>query len=71
MNTIFVIDKDIKECIGSIDFIPHREERFLFNSNEYKIACVLYHPKEHSILVFVTLVDRYYSNMIKDIKWNI
>lgn len=68
---IFVIDKSIKENVGIIDFIPNREERILLNHLEYKVACVLYHPDQKAILVFVDLVDKYYSNMIQNIKWNL
>lgn len=70
MGNIFVIDKGIKECVGVIDFIPSREERILLKLLEYKVSCVLYHPEQNSTLVFVELVDRHYSSIIKDIKWN-
>lgn len=69
MNTIFIIDLDIKECLGSSDFVPRREERILLDGKEYKVSCVLYHPEQNATLVFVKLVDRYYSDIIKDIKW--
>jgi len=70
MNNIFVIDMDIKESIGVIDFLPQREERLLLDSREYKVACVAHHPEQHATLIFVRLVEKLYSNMIKDIKWN-
>jgi hypothetical protein len=76
MTSIFIIDKNKKECIGIIDFIPRKEERFFFNDNEYIVDCILYcpsknNPQKNIILVFVKLVERYYSNIIKDITWDI
>ena len=73
MENIFIIDRDTKENVGMIDFLPRREERIIINYNgrnlEYKACCVVYHPSENGVLVFVDLVDNYYEKMIKNIKW--
>jgi hypothetical protein len=70
MNSIFVIDKDINECVESIDFIPQKESRIILNDLEYKVNCIVYNPKEHATLIFVTPVEKYYSKLVKEIKWN-
>lgn len=69
--SIFVIDKDIKTCIGIIDFIPQKESRLILSKIEYKVEGIVYDPKEHATLIFVTPVKKYYSNLIKEIKWNL
>lgn len=73
MKNIFIIDVDTKERVGMIDFLPRREERIIINYHgrnlEYKVGCVVYHPSENGILVFVNLVDNYYEKIIKNIKW--
>lgn len=73
--TKFVIDTKTNENIAIIDFIPRREDRIIINSQwknlECKVGCVLYHPKENAILIFVDVVDNYYESKIKDIKWDI
>lgn len=73
MENIFIIDRDTKENVGMIDFLPRKEERIIINYNgrnlEYKVYRVVYHPSENGVLVFVDLVDNYYEKMIKNIKW--
>lgn len=73
MNNIFVVDKDTKEHIANIDFIPRKEERIIVNKNnsniEYKVKAVVYNVSINGTIVFVELVQPYYSNIIKDIKW--
>ena len=73
MKNIFIIDKDTKENIGIIDFIPRREERIIVHNNgrnlEYKVSCIVYYPTNNGILVFADLVENYYEKMIEDIKW--
>lgn len=74
MQNIFVIDKITKENLGIIDFIPRREERIILKSKrqnnlECKVCCIMYHPIEHAVLVFVDVVEPYYSKMISEIKW--
>ena len=63
----------MREGVGMIDFLPRREERIIINYHgrnlEYKVGCVVYHPSENGILVFVNLVDNYYEKIIKNIKW--
>ena len=71
MKNTFVVDFDTKECVGIINFIPRREERVVLSEKEYKVMCVVYDPKERSVLVFVNMVDNYYSALFKDIKWNL
>ena len=70
---IFVIDKATKVNVGNIDFIPRKEDRIILQTQwknlEYKVACVVYEPKEHATLIFVDVVENYYEKMIKDIKW--
>lgn len=70
---VFVIDKETKESLGVIDFIPRREERVILNNGnrdlECKVCCVVYYPKNHGILVFVDVVENYYEKMISEIKW--
>lgn len=71
---IFVIDKASKNNLGMIDFIPKNQDRIVLNNHwknyELIVTCVLYEPKEHAILVFVDMVEPYYSAMVNDIKWN-
>lgn len=70
---IFVIDKDTRQNLGTIDFIPRKEERIILNNAwknlECKVRCVVYHPKEHSVLVFVDVVENYYEKMTANIEW--
>ena len=71
--TVFLIDKMTKKNIGNIDFIPHKEDRILINSdvqNEWVVGTVMYIPEEHTILVFVdVLTGLYYGAMVDDIQW--
>ena len=71
---IFVIDKAVKQNLGTIDFIPRREERIILNNGwknlEYKVCCVVYNPREHATLVFVDVVENYYEKIISEIKWS-
>lgn len=71
--SIFVIDKTTKNNIGIIDFLPRTGERIILNTQwknlECIVDCVVYEPKEHTILVFVNVVENYYEKMIKDIEW--
>ena len=70
---IFVIDKELKKNVGIIDFIPRKEDRIILNNKygnvEYKVQCVVYHPKENAILVFVNAVENYYEKIINEIDW--
>ena len=71
---IFVIDKTTKKNLGFLDFIPRKEERIVLNDGERKtieciVACVLYEPKEHAVLIFVDIVEPYYSAMVSEIQW--
>ena len=72
---IFVIDKTSKNNLAMLDFIPRQEERIVINTKwknlECIVACVLYEPNEHAVLVFVDIVEPYYSAMVSDIKWNL
>lgn len=72
---IFVIDKAAKQNLGALDFIPKKDERIVLEGNrrediECIVSCILYVPKEHAILVFVDIVEPYYSAMISEIKWS-
>ena len=71
---IFVIDKTTKKNLGFLDFTPRKEERIVLNDRERKtieciVACVLYEPKEHAVLIFVDIVEPYYSAMVSEIQW--
>lgn len=33
------------------------------------VECVLYEPLEHATLIFVSIVEPYYTAMVKEIKW--
>lgn len=71
---IFVIDKVTKKNLGILDFIPRKEERLVLKDGEWKfiecvVACVLYEPREHGVLIFVDIVEPYYSAMVSEIQW--
>lgn len=71
---IFVIDKASKQNLGILDFIPRKDERLVLQENTWKnieciVACVLYEPRENGILIFVDIVEPYYSSMVSEIKW--
>ena len=36
---------------------------------EAVVECVLYEPLEHTTLVFVNIVEPYYTSLVKTIKW--
>lgn len=74
MHSIFVINKNTKCNLGIIDFIPHKGDRISMKASEWKeievvVECVLYEPLEHATLVFVSIVEPYYTAMVKEIKW--
>ena len=74
MNNVFVIDKATKCSLGLIDFIPRKDDRISMKASEWKeievvVKCVLYEPLEHATLVFVNIVESYYTAMVKAIKW--
>lgn len=71
---VFAIDKSTKRNLGILDFIPHKDDRVILKLTEWTniecvVACVLYVPTEHAVLVFVNVVENHYAKMIKDIKW--
>lgn len=72
--SIFVIDKVSKQNLGVLDFIPRKDERVVLKDGAWKniecvVACVLYEPVEHATLIFVDIVEPYYSSMVSEIKW--
>lgn len=72
--SIFVIDKASKQNLGVLDFTPRKDERLVLKDGVWKniecvVACVLYEPVEHAILIFVDIVKPYYSSMVSEIKW--
>ena len=74
MNNIFVIDKTTKCNLGVLDFTPRKDDRISMKASEWKeievvVECVLYEPLEHATLVFVSVVEPYYTAMVKEIKW--
>ena len=74
MNNIFVIDKTTKCNLGVLDFTPQKDDRISMKASEWKeievvVECVLYEPLEHATLVFVSVVEPYYTAMVKEIKW--
>lgn len=75
MNNIFVINNTTKCNLGNISFIPHKEDRISMKTLDGKeievvVDCVLYAPWEHATLVFVNIVEPYYTKFIKEIKWS-
>ena len=74
MNNIFVIDKTTKCNLGILDFTPRKDDRISMKASEWKeievgVECVLYDPLEQATLVFVSIVEPYYTAMVKEIKW--
>lgn len=72
MNNVFamIIDKESKHYLGTITFIPRKNDRISINGIETEVECVLYESSEHSTtLVFVNIVEPYYTKMINEIKW--
>lgn len=74
MNSVFVIEEATKCNLGVIDFIPNRGDRISMKASEWKeievvVECVLYEPLEHAILIFVNIVEPYYTAMVTEIKW--
>lgn len=74
MNNIFVIDKTTKCNLGVLDFTPRKDDRISMKASEEKeievvVECVLYEPLEHATLVFVNIVEPYYTALVKAIKW--
>lgn len=74
MNSIFVIDKTTKCNLGILDFIPRKDDRISIKVSEWKeievvVECVLYEPLEHATLFFVSIVEPYYTTIVKEIKW--
>lgn len=73
MNNIFVIDKTTKCNLGVIDFTPRKDDRISMKASgkeiEVVVECVLYAPWEHATLIFVNIIEPYYTAMVKEIKW--
>lgn len=73
MNNIFVIDKNTKCNLGTIDFTPHKGDRVFLKiagrNIEIEVECVLHDPSKHATLIFVNIVEPYYIKMIKEIRW--
>lgn len=75
MNNIFVIDKTTKCNLGVLDFTPRIDDRISMKASEGKeievvVECVLYEPLEHATLVFVNIVEPYYTALVKAINGN-
>ena len=74
MNNSFVIDKTTKCNLGILDFTPRKDDRISMKESEWKeievvVEGVLYEPLGHVTLVFVSIVEPYYTAMVKEIKW--
>ena len=74
MSTAFVIDKVTKCNLGVLYFIPRKGDRISMKASECKeievvVEGVLYEPLDHTVLVFVNIVEPYYTAMVKEIKW--
>lgn len=41
-----------------------------WTDGECIVESIFYYPENHGILVFVSVVEPYYYNMIKDIEWH-
>lgn len=75
MDNIFVIDTATRCNLGNISFIPHKDDRISMKASDGKeielvVNCVLYAPWEHATLIFVNIVEPYYTAMVKEIKWS-
>lgn len=74
MDNIFVIDTVTRCNLGNISFIPHKDDRISMKASgkeiEVVVNCVLYAPWEHATLIFVNIVEPYYTDMVKEIKWS-
>lgn len=72
---IFVIDKASKKNVGIIDFIPQKGDRIVVKPSLWKnceciVECILYCPEDHGVIIWVSMVEPYYYNMLKDIEWH-
>lgn len=72
---IFVIDKATKQNLGTLDFIPQKEERIVLKESETEnieciVECVLYDPREHAVVIFINIVEPYYSSLLAEVKWS-
>jgi hypothetical protein len=72
---IYIISESTKDHLGTIDFIPRKNEHILLRGalgdHEFIVNGILYMPNEKGVLVFVKLVEPYYGKMIEEIKWNL
>ena len=74
MKNIFIIDKATKQNLGTLDFIPRKDDRIALKLSERikaegVVSCVLYELLENAVLIFVDVFEPYYSKMVSDIKW--
>ena len=60
-KNIFLIDKDTKENLGNIDFIPKREDRMIITRSwkrlEYKVKCIVHCPDENGVIEDVEFLE--------------
>lgn len=73
---VFVIDKVTKCNLGALnfDFIPQKGDRISMKNSDCKeieavVEGVLHEPLRHTTLIFVNIVEPYYTAMAKEIKW--
>lgn len=71
---IFVIDKATRQNLGILNFIPRIEEHIVLKESETEnieciVECVLYDPREHAVIIFVNIVEPYYTSLLKEVKW--
>ncbi len=74
MKNIFIIDKATKQNLGTLDFIPRKDDRIALKLSERikaegVVSCVFYELLENAVLIFVDVFEPYYSKMVSDIKW--
>lgn len=74
IKNIFIIDKVTKRNLGTLDFIPRKEDRIVIKLSKWTnaeciVCCVLHETLENVILIFVEIVEPYYSKMVSEIKW--
>lgn len=71
----YIVDIATKNNLAMCDIVPRKGERIALDINgktlEYVVGCILYDLSSKSVIVFVSIVPSYYTEMEKDIKWNL
>lgn len=71
----YIVDIATKNNLAMCDIVPSKDDRIALaikgETLECVVECVLYDLPSKGVIVFVSIVPPYYTEMENNIKWNL